>query len=214
MHLFSSGRSSKPSSSDPSEAHGVNPFKAGAKGKREKPSAVPELDGFPKAAGGSIISTPNMTASPDTLAHPAINSAALHFSSDGSGFRGSGMDITWGRGTDSVDGGCCHHNDCDWSCGSPHARMASEKDGVSLPVELEAREAQNKVVSTKERVVQVDSSDGRGKGQEHDGDASSLPASKDHKTWESSAFERELAVGDPDSLGHRAGDTTDTEERK
>ncbi|KAK7534250.1 uncharacterized protein J3D65DRAFT_605254 [Phyllosticta citribraziliensis] len=212
MHLFSSGRSSKTSSSEPSDAHGA--FKAGAKGGREKPSAVPELDGFPKAAGGSIISTPNMTASPDMPAHPAINSAALHFGSDASGFRGSGMNITWGRGTDSVDGGCCHHNDCDWSCVSRHARLASEKDGVSLPVELEAREAQKKVASTQEKVGQVESSDGRGKEQEHDRDASRLPGSNDHQTWESRAFERELAVGEPDSFGHRAGDTIDTEERK
>ncbi|KAK7563285.1 hypothetical protein IWX92DRAFT_383442 [Phyllosticta citricarpa] len=219
MHFFSSEKSSKSSSTDPSEAYGASHFMDGANGGGEKPSNVPELDGFPRAAGGSIISTPNMNTSPDTSAHPTINSTMLRFGLDGSGTCGSGVesrssmnDTTWGRGLGSADGGYCHPTGCDWSCRSRHARVASEKDGVALPVELEAREARKPVTSTKERVGEMGSSAGRGGGQEHDRKRDTSSSPKDHQTWASGAFERELAVGGADGLGRIAGDTTDTEE--
>ncbi|KAK8199728.1 uncharacterized protein BKA78DRAFT_302471 [Phyllosticta capitalensis] len=157
------------------------------------------------------MSTPHMTASPDMSAYPTINST-LQFGWDGVGTyqseaepRCSMKDTRFSRGSSSLDGGASNGPFV-----SRYGRMATEKDGVALPVELEAREARRRVASIRESVGTANSRVGRMGGQKHIQEESLLSSPKDHQTWQSNGVRRGSVVGAADG----AGQGCDTESQK
>ncbi|KAL1392089.1 hypothetical protein HDK64DRAFT_263209 [Phyllosticta capitalensis] len=216
VHLFSAEHDPKSNSTASSEVNSkkkarVNSYDTATDAGGEKTSGVPELDGFPKAAGGPIMSTPHMAASPNMSAYPTINST-LQSGWDGTGTyqseaesRCSINDTRFSRGSSSLDGGGANGPFL-----SRHGRMATEKDGVALPVELEAREARRRVASIRESVGTANSRIERIGGQKHSPEESSLSSPKDHQTWQSNAGRRGSAVG----AANGAGQGSDTEGQK